>query len=175
METGSFNQSINHPENQAMNQDVISSPIQQALSKINSEITSLRPPETGKHGVKLIAVTKYASDAQMIAAYDAGLRDFGENKVQDALDKMDRLPQEMVQSVSWHLIGHLQSNKAKKTVGRFSLIHSVDTISLAEELSLRNVKANLRQPVLIQVNVSEEATKHGFAPDSLCHEFGQLL
>lgn len=131
----------------------------QRVEQIQQRLAAASQPVT------LIAVTKYASLDQMVAAYHAGIRHFGENKVQDALEKMEQLPPEVVNGVQWHLIGHLQSNKINKTLGRFALIHSVDSVDLAEGLSLRNVNANLIQPILLQVNVSKEATKHGFAPE----------
>lgn len=120
--------------------------------------------ELGEHPVKLIAVTKYATPAQMVEAYELGLRDFGENKVQDALEKKSLLPPEVAQGVTWHLIGHLQSNKINKTLRQFSLIHAIDSVELAEQVSLRNVNIDFCQPVLLQINVSGEASKHGFPP-----------
>lgn len=115
----------------------------------------------------LMAVTKYATLPQMVAAYQCGVRDFGENKVQDALEKMAALPQAVTHGVRWHLIGPLQRNKINKTLGRFALLHAIDSVELAEAVSLRNVNANFTQPVLLQVNVSKEPTKHGFAPDEV--------
>jgi PLP dependent protein len=133
--------------------------IKSRLKRIDDQIAG-RP-------VTLVAVTKNATLAQMEAAYHCGVRHFGENRVQDALDKKQRLPKEIVEGVTWHLIGHLQSNKINKTLGQFDLIHSIDTLPLAEAVSLRNVNANLLQSVLLQVNVAKEPTKHGFSPDEL--------
>ncbi len=84
---------------------------------------------------KIIAVTKYVDENKMIEAYEAGLRDFGENKAQDALLKLENLPKEIVQGSTWHFIGHLQSNKVRKVVGKFDYIHSVDTLELAKKIS----------------------------------------
>lgn len=117
--------------------------------------------------VTLIAVTKYATLAQMHEAYDLGLRDFGESKIQDCLDKMDAFAVEGIQDIRWHFIGHLQTNKVGKTPGRFAMVHSVDSERLAIKLSNANTDARLIQPVLLQVNVSGEAQKHGFSPQSL--------
>ncbi len=116
-----------------------------------------------QHAVTLVAVSKYATPDQMIEAYEAGIRHFGENKPQDALTKKQQLPPELVSDVTWHFIGHLQRNKVNKTIGQFSLIHSVDTVTLAEALSLRNVNAGFVQPILLQINISNEKTKHGFS------------
>ncbi len=115
----------------------------------------------------LVAVTKYTTLAKMEEAYGAGIRHFGEARVLDALKKKSELPQAMVQEIQWHLIGHLQSKKVNKTVGEFALIHSVDSLRLAEKLSEANLKAQAIQPVLLQVNLSEEPQKHGFSSQAL--------
>lgn len=109
--------------------------------------------------LRLVAVTKSASAEQLAAAYAAGLREFGENRVQDALPKQDALPADVV----WHLVGHLQSNKVNKVLGRFDLIHSVDSWELAERLAAKSRERELRTAVLVQVNCSGEASKSGVA------------
>ena len=91
------------------------------------------------------------------AAYDAGCRDFGENKVQEIMDKIDRLPSD----IRWHMIGHLQTNKVKYIVGKVFLIHSVDSLHLAEAISKEAVKQNTTVNILIEVNVAKEDTKYG--------------
>src|SRR5690349_10417764 len=85
--------------------------------------------------VTLVAVSKYASLAQMEEAYEAGIRHFGENKVQDALAKMEQFPAAYRKDMHWHFIGNLQTNKARKTVGQFELIHALDSVKLAGALS----------------------------------------
>jgi pyridoxal phosphate enzyme (YggS family) len=125
--------------------------------------------------VTLIAVSKYATVPQILDAYHAGARHFGENRVQDALAKMAALPPDVAQAIHWHLIGPLQRNKINKIVGRFALIHSLDSGDIAQALSERTVLAGLVQPVLLQVNVSGEATKHGFAPQDLIQQVHTLL
>ena len=90
-------------------------------------------------------------------AYDAGCRDFGENKVQEIMDKIDRLPSD----IRWHMIGHLQTNKVKYIVGKVFLIHSVDSLHLAEAISKEAVKQNTTVNILIEVNVAKEDTKYG--------------
>jgi PLP dependent protein len=145
--------------------------IQQRLSQIQAVI---RQHATAA-SVTLVAVSKYASIEQIIEAYEAGIRNFGENKVQDALVKMEQLPLEFQQEIQWHFIGSLQSNKAKKTVGRFSLIHSIDSLKLAQVLSRHNADEKKRQPVLLQVNLSEDAERHGFMPDEVGSALSLML
>jgi PLP dependent protein len=130
--------------------------------------------QTVAQSVDLVAVTKYATLAQMESAYHAGLRHFGENKVQDALQKQADLPLAISANVAWHLIGHLQRNKAIKTVGRFALIHSVDSLGLAQKLSDVNAISNTQQAVLLQINLSNEITKGGFSLQAL-HESLPLI
>jgi pyridoxal phosphate enzyme (YggS family) len=110
--------------------------------------------------VRVVAVSKTATPAQVLGAYAAGQREFGESRVQDALPKLDLLPEDVV----WHLVGHLQSNKVNKVLGRFDLIHSVDGRELAERLSEKSLQRELLTPVLLQVNCSGEESKHGVAP-----------
>ena len=110
-------------------------------------------------GLRLVAVTKSATPAQLAAAYAAGLREFGENRVQEALPKLDALPADVV----WHLVGHLQSNKVNKVLGRFDLIHSVDSWELAQRLAEKARERELTCQLLVQVNCSGEASKSGLA------------
>ncbi len=107
----------------------------------------------------IVAVTKGRSLEECRAALAAGLRVFGENRVQEALPKLEALP-----AAEWHLIGHLQSNKVRRAAGRFALIQSVDSLELAEALARRSQG---RQAVLLQVNVSREPQKHGFPPEAV--------
>jgi len=116
---------------------------------------SHRSPEE----ITLVAVTKGFEASEIRTAFDCGVRNFGENRVQEAEDKIGQLA-DLKPDVTWHMVGHLQSNKAKTAVGLFDIIHSVDSVRLAEVLSRRVEKAF---PVLLQVNVSGEATKGGFA------------
>ena len=110
---------------------------------------------------RIIAVTKYVDENKMIEAYEAGLRDFGENKAQDALTKIENLPNEIVQNSTWHFIGHLQSNKVRKVVGKFDYIHSVDSLELAQKISNVAKEYGIIQKILIEVNISEEKSKFG--------------
>jgi len=114
-------------------------------------------------GITLVAVTKEVGISAIKAAFDCGLRHFGENRVQEAEGKIAQLS-DLKPDVTWHMVGHLQSNKAKTAVELFDIIHSVDSVKLAEILSRRAEKT---LPVLLQVNVSGEATKSGFAVNEI--------
>ncbi len=111
-------------------------------------------------GVRLVAVSKYASPEQVLEAYAAGQREFGESRIQSALPRIDALPQDVV----WHLVGHLQSNKVNKALGRFDLIHSVDGFDLARRLSEKSLEREIMSQVLVQVNCSGEVSKTGLDP-----------
>jgi hypothetical protein len=108
--------------------------------------------------VTLIAVTKTIGVPAIEAAFNAGIRNFGENRVQEAQPKIEQLAS-LRPSLIWHMVGHLQTNKAKTAMDIFDIIHSVDSLRLAETLSQRSQG---KLPVLIEVNVSGEATKSGF-------------
>ena len=111
--------------------------------------------------IRLVAVSKTVPTDHIRAAADAGQRDFGENRVQEALRKMDDIGD---LPVSWHLVGHLQSNKARK-VGRFAMVHSIDSPALLHEVDGAALGAGRRIDLLVQVDVAGEATKHG-APEA---------
>jgi pyridoxal phosphate enzyme (YggS family) len=108
--------------------------------------------------VSLVAVSKTAEASAIEAAFNAGIRDFGESRVQEAKPKIEQL-QRLKPDINWHMVGHLQTNKAKTAAAIFDIIHSVDSFNLAETLNNCSLK---RLPILIQVNVSAEATKGGF-------------
>jgi PLP dependent protein len=114
--------------------------------------------------ITLVAVCKTVDRAAVDAAYEAGLRHFGENRVQDALKKF---ASDVPEDLNLHMIGALQTNKANQVVGRFSLIHSLDRVSLADALNKRATQFGLVQPVLIQVNVAREEQKHGVMVEDL--------
>ena len=120
--------------------------------------------------VMLIAVTKTIDIQGIREAIDAGLRIFGENRVQEARDKIESL-EGISESLHWHLIGHLQRNKAKYAVRMFDMIHSLDTIDLAEEINRQASMAGKVQDVLIEVKLSPEETKQGIPK----HELMALL
>jgi PLP dependent protein len=120
--------------------------------------------------VVLIAVTKTIDVRRIREAIDAGLRIFGENRVQEARDKIGSLAG-ISESLNWHLIGHLQRNKAKYAVRMFDLIHSIDSIDLAGEINRQASTAGKVQDVLIEVKLSAEETKQGIPK----HELMALL
>lgn len=107
--------------------------------------------------VTLIAVSKTKPVEMLKEAYDAGERSFGENKVQEIMDKYDQLPED----IKWQMIGHLQRNKVKYIVDKVSMIHSVDSVRLALTIEQEAAKKNVRVPILIEVNVAEEESKYG--------------
>ncbi|MEW6416605.1 MAG: YggS family pyridoxal phosphate-dependent enzyme [Nitrospirota bacterium] len=118
--------------------------------------------------VKLIAVTKTIPFDRIKVAIDLGLRIFGENRVQEAQDKISECRLQCADcDIEWHLIGHLQKNKAKTAVQLFDLIHSLDSAELAALLNKHAEKTGKIQRVLIEVKLSEEATKHGVAKEHL--------
>ena len=134
-----------------------------------AEEKSQRPKESAS----LIAVTKTKPVSALMEAYNAGERDFGENKVQEMLEKQEQLPGD----IRWHLIGHLQRNKVKYIVGKTYLIHSVDSLRLAEEISRIAIKRNVVADILIEVNVAQEESKFGlFSEDvfSLTEKISKL-
>ncbi len=110
--------------------------------------------------VKLVAVSKTVPPDRIRAVYDAGLRDFGENRVQEANAKRAALSD---LTVTWHLVGHLQTNKAKLARELFHCVHSLDSLRLAQKLDEAAVCSGDRLPVLIEVNLGEEQTKSGVA------------
>ncbi len=121
--------------------------------------------------VNLIAVTKTVEIERIREAADAGLRLFGENRVQEAQDKIPAFAsialKEGFSKIEWHFIGHLQSNKARQAVRLFDMIHSVDSVELATQLNKEASKIGKVQPILIQVKLSEGETKHGVKEDEL--------
>jgi pyridoxal phosphate enzyme (YggS family) len=115
-------------------------------------------------GIALMAVTKTVPSDRIREAYDSGQRLFGENRVQEFAAKSAALLP--LPGVEWHMIGHLQSNKAKKTAELFAAVDSVDSLSLAEKLNAVAQALGKRLPVLIEVNIGGEGAKSGVAPDS---------
>ncbi|MCM1088105.1 MAG: YggS family pyridoxal phosphate-dependent enzyme [Muribaculaceae bacterium] len=114
--------------------------------------------------VTLIAVSKTKPVSMLQEAYDAGCRDFGENKVQELVQKWEEMPKD----VRWHMIGHLQRNKVKYIVDKVCLIHSVDSLKLAQEISKEAGKKKITVSILIEVNIAEEESKYGVACGDTC-------
>ena len=120
-----------------------------------------------REDVTLIAVSKTKPVDMLEEVYEAGTRDFGENKVQEMMDKYEILPKD----IRWHMIGHLQRNKVKYLIGKTKLIHSVDSLRLAQEISRQSVKHGVTTDILIEVNVAGEESKFGTG----CEEAVELV
>ena len=110
-----------------------------------------------REDVTLIAVSKTKPVEMLQEIYDQNIRNFGENKVQEMCDKMEVLPKD----IKWHMIGHLQTNKIKYIIGKTELIHSVDSLHLAQEISKQAVKHDVQTDILIEINIANEQTKFG--------------
>ena len=135
------------------NLDIVERNIQAACDKAGRD----------RSEVTLVAVSKTKPVSDLMEAYDAGIRVFGENKVQELVEKMEKMPGD----IHWHMIGHLQRNKVKYIVGKVELIHSVDNTELAEEINRRADKAGVVQDILIEVNIADEETKFGIAREKV--------
>jgi pyridoxal phosphate enzyme (YggS family) len=135
-------------------------PLPERLAAVRAEIARRQGAGGWTHAVTIVAVTKGFGPDAVQAALDAGLTEVGENRVQEALAKIDA---PVGRGANWHLIGHLQRNKAKLVPGRFALVQSVDSLALAQELDRRAAAQGVTQRVLVQVNVAGEAQKSGCA------------
>ena len=135
------------------NLDIVERNIQAACDKAGRD----------RSEVTLVAVSKTKPVSDLMEAYDAGIRVFGENKVQELVEKMEKMPGD----IHWHMIGHLQRNKVKYIVGKVDLIHSVDNTELAEEINRKAEKAGVVQDILIEVNIADEETKFGIAREKV--------
>ncbi|MCT4621362.1 MAG: YggS family pyridoxal phosphate-dependent enzyme [Marinisporobacter sp.] len=137
--------------------------LRKEIDEICSEIG--RNPEE----IQLIAVTKTVDHERINEAIGAGAKDIGENKVQEIMEKYD-----VVSNVNWHMIGHLQTNKVKYIIDKVKLIHSVDRMSLAEEINKRAKQHGKIMDVLVQVNVANEETKFGLASNEVFEFFEKI-
>lgn len=142
------------PNNIQNNLEIVQKKIKNAALRVN------RDPRT----IRLIAVTKTVSVDHVHEAIAAGITLFGENYIQEARSKIESIGRD---DISWHFIGHLQSNKAKYAARLFDMIHSVDSVNLARELDKRAKKENRVLPILIQVNIAQVAAKYGTNPAKL--------
>ena len=127
------------------------------------------------YNVKIVAVTKYFGLDGILNGYQAGLKDFGESRAQDAIKKIESLPEEVRKNSNFHFIGHVQTNKVEKIVKNFDYIHSVDSLKLAQNISNIACSLNKRENVLLQVNNAGEAQKFGYSKSQLKQEFGEIL
>lgn len=138
------------------------------MSNIKNNLEEIR--STLKDNVTLVAVSKTKSVEEIMEAYKEGIRDFGENKVQELEEKYELLPKD----IRWHLIGGLQTNKVRKVIGKTYLIQSLDRESLALEINKRAEKTGILVDTLIEVNIGEESQKAGILTEDL-EEFVTLL
>lgn len=122
----------------------------------------------------IIAVTKYFGIDAMIAAYGAGLRNFGESRAVEAIKKINSLPDEIKENSQFHFIGHLQTNKVNKVVCNFDVIHSVDSLKLAKAISDESLKIGKVQQIFIQLNNANEEQKYGFSKQELFENFEEI-
>ena len=142
----------------------VSHMVQEQLEEVRQNIRNACERSGRKvEDVTLIAVSKTKPVPMLQEAYDAGARDFGENKVQEMLEKEPQLPSD----IRWHMIGHLQKNKVRQVIDKAVLIHSVDTVGLAEPIEKEAVKRDLDVSILLEVNVAGEESKFGFAPEEV--------
>ncbi|ERN42260.1 pyridoxal phosphate enzyme, YggS family [Rubidibacter lacunae KORDI 51-2] len=142
-----------------------------ATAALASNILNIRdrlPPH-----VRLVAVTKTFPASLVRQAYHAGLRDFGENRLQEALDKQDALAD--LPDIRWHFIGHLQGNKAKKAIERFAWIHSCDSLKLAHRLDRLAGETGARPRVLLQVKPLPDPDKYGWSVAELSRDWPQIV
>ncbi|MFA5362201.1 MAG: YggS family pyridoxal phosphate-dependent enzyme [Candidatus Omnitrophota bacterium] len=148
---------------------MITDNIRAIRERISSRCSRLgKDPDT----VAVIAVSKERSVEDIQGALEAGIRDIGENRVQEALVKQKKLfslhlEPCILRAIRWHMVGHLQTNKVKQAVSIFDLIHSIDSVKLSAEIDKEAAKAGKIQDILIQVNTSFEETKSGIRPDEL--------
>ena len=146
--------------------------IDSSLVKLNLETIQ---KQIAHYKTKIIAVTKYFGLKAMVAGYDAGLRDFAESRANEAVEKIRQLPEEIRQNSTFHFIGHLQSNKVDKVVKNFDVIHSVDSIKIAQAVSKTACSLNKREKVLLQLNNSGEEQKFGYSKWQLRKEFKEIM
>ncbi|MEM8831801.1 MAG: YggS family pyridoxal phosphate-dependent enzyme [Cyanobacteria bacterium P01_G01_bin.19] len=137
---------------------------------IQQRITSIQQSIPDR--VKLIAITKQVSVEAMRDAYDVGIRDFGENRLQEALSKQEELKN--LTDINWHFIGHIQKNKAKKIIENFNYIHSVDSLALAKRLNRLAKELNCMPRVFLQVKVLPDPNKYGWEVAELLADLAEL-
>ena len=141
--------------------------IKKNLLQIQEQIAPYTP--------QIVAVTKYFGVDAIIDGYQAGLRNFGESRAVEAIEKINSLPDEIRKSSTFHFIGHLQTNKVNKVVCNFDVIHSVDSLKIAKAISDEAVKIGKVQDVFIQLNNAGEEQKFGFSKEELLKVFEEIL
>lgn len=140
--------------------------VKQNLLQIQEDIAPYKP--------NIIAVTKYFDESAIIDAYNAGLRDFAESRVIEAIEKINNLPADVKDNSKFHFIGHLQTNKVKKVIAHFDYIHSVDSYKLAKVISDEAGIAGKTQKILLQVNNANEEQKFGLSKDEVFKVFNAI-
>jgi PLP dependent protein len=153
--------------------DGVSDNIGANLHRVLGEIESARA-KAGADPIRLIAISKTVPPDRIWTAYRAGQREFGENRVQEAIPKIESLHNLMPEAI-WHLVGHLQTNKSRPAAIAFSMVQSLDSLRLARRIDRDRSSEPSPLPVLLEVNVSGEAAKSGFTPSDLEASFDQLL
>lgn len=149
--------------------------ISKNLLQIKNEIAQQVALDIAPYTPNIIAVTKYFDENKIVDAYKAGLRNFGESRVVEAIEKIQKLPKDIKENSKFHLIGHLQTNKVSKAVGKFDFIHSVDSLNLAQIISDEATKQGTKQKVLLQVNNAGEEQKFGFSPEEISENLEKIL
>jgi pyridoxal phosphate enzyme (YggS family) len=143
--------------------EAIAAHIQDRIHQIRANI----PPQ-----VKLVAVSKYTTTTAIRAAYDAGVRDFGESRVQESKVKQTELAD--LTDITWHLIGSLQSNKVKPAIAQFDWIHSIDRLSLAEQCDRQILELGKSPKLLLQVKLADDPSKSGWSESELLADLPKL-
>ena len=148
--------------------------IQENLKHINEEIAkAAKISGRCKSDIKLVGVTKSVGVDVIQELISAGLTNFGENRVQEFLPKYEALKEQFLPT--WHFIGHLQRNKVKFIIDKVAMIHSVDSIDLAQEIDKRAGQTGQKMDVLIEVNIADESSKHGFSPNEVISVTDKLV
>ena len=140
--------------------------VKRNLLQIQEDVAPYKP--------NIIAVTKYFDENALVDAYNAGLRNFAESRVIEAIEKIERLPLEIRKNSTFHFIGHLQTNKVKKVIKYFDYIHSVDSLKLAENISDEAQKVGKIQKILLQINNANEEQKFGFSKEEVFEIFPSI-
>jgi len=151
---------------------MITENIQRVRGRIDAVCSKIKR-DPGK--ITLVCVAKGRSLAEVEEAIGSGIKDIGENRIQEALLKYSGMPQAKRLMLKWHMVGHLQSNKTKDAVGMFDLIHSVDSVKLAQEINKQAAKINKTQEVLLEVKTSPEGSKSGFSPEAIPDARAQMF
>ncbi|MEC0181491.1 YggS family pyridoxal phosphate-dependent enzyme [Paenibacillus peoriae] len=145
--------------------------LEERIKEVNARIeAACARSGRSRDEVNVIAVTKYISAATMESVLDGGLEHVGENRWQDASDKWSKLGDRG----TWHFIGHLQTNKVKDVIGKFEFIHSLDRLSLAQELEKKATAFGVKVKAFVQVNISGEISKYGLSPEAVAPFLEQI-